>query len=55
MLTIIESHKKQILLIVLFILMLPIIGYLKDIILTFGQCTGTALRMYVEGVCTKIG
>lgn len=55
MLSIIENYKKQILLTLLLILMLPVIVYLKDIIFTFGQVTGTALRMYIEGVCIKIG
>jgi len=55
MFAIIEKTKKQLFWIVLFILMLPVILYLQDIILTFGQCVGTTLRMYVEGVCTKIG
>ena len=55
MLTIIENNKKQILITLLIILMLPIVVYLNDIIFTFGQVTGTGLRMYIEGVCTKMG
>ena len=53
MLTIIENNKKQILIALLVILMIPTVVYLKDIIFAFGQVTGTALRMYIEGVCTK--
>ena len=51
--TIIQNNKKQILTIILIIILLPIILYLKDIIFTLGKITGTAIRMYFEGICIK--
>ena len=53
MLTIIENHRKQILTGILVISLLPVFVFLQEAIVTLGQYTGTALRMYVEGVCIK--
>lgn len=53
MLTIIKNNKKQILIILLILLLLPVILYIQDIILTIGKITGTAVRMYMEGICIK--
>lgn len=53
MFTIIENHKRQILRCILICLLLPVFVFLQEAIVTLGQCTGTALRMYVEGVCIK--
>lgn len=53
MFTIIENNKRRILVSILLILLLPLFVFLEDVIMTIGQCLGTALRMYVEGVCVK--
>lgn len=53
MFTIIQNNKKQILIILLIILLLPVILYIQDVILTLGKITGTAVRMYFEGICIK--
>ena len=49
--TIIENNKKQIIAIIIFLLFLPVLLYIENIIFTFGQHIGTILRMYIEGVC----
>ena len=53
MLAITQDNKRRILLGVLIILLLPVFVFLEEAIMTIGQCLGTALRMYVEGVCVK--
>lgn len=53
MLAITHDNKKRIIVGILLILLLPVFVFLEDIIVTLGQCVGTALRMYIEGVCIK--
>ena len=51
--TIIKKSSKKIIVTILFLIMLPVILYIQELIFTFGQITGTSLRMYTEGVCVK--
>lgn len=53
MLTIIQNYRKQIFTCILVVLLLPVFVFLQEAIVSIGQYTGTALRMYVEGVCIK--
>jgi hypothetical protein len=51
--TIIQNNKKQLITIILIIMLLPIMLYLSNVIFEFGKITGTAIRMYLEGICIK--
>lgn len=49
--SIIEKNKKEIIILIALILLIPTLLYVEEIIFTFGQHIGTILRMYIEGVC----
>lgn len=53
MLTVIVNHKRQIFTCILILVLFPVFIFLQEVIVLLGQCTGTVLRMYVEGVCIK--
>lgn len=53
MLAIAKNHRKPILTGIVIVLLLPVFAFLQEMIVNIGQYTGTAIRMHVEGICTK--